>query len=145
MLADRVKHKSDRHIWVEYREGFFLKLKYITPSEFRRLLKRVTVQEWDKQTHERKERHDDDKYREELASIILDWRGFSPKVQMSLFDMKEAPTEDEPYSPASAHVLIEETYGFMRWLQETVMDIDLFNAYEAAERKKKSEPLSEEV
>ena len=125
-------------IWAEYKDGFEICLRFIDRDELRKKVKRATVSSWDPKTHQKEEKVDEKKYAAELADVILDWRGLSPRVLRSLVVSESRPTENTPYSPQRAEELMRKAYHFDAWVQSTVTELELFNAYEDAELKKKS-------
>lgn len=137
MFADKVRQKSDRTMWAEYRDGFMVCLRHVTREELRKMVKRATVSGWDSKTHQAKEDVDPEKYAKELSSLIVDWKYLTPDVLRSMIDLKEYP-DDNPYSARDAEALVKDAYDFDAWVQTTVTNIDIFAAYEAAETKKKS-------
>ena len=142
MLQGRIKEKSARTIWAEYRDGFRVELRYVPREHLRRISERCKVSEWDKRTHQSTEKSDGRKWAKEFAKdVFVNWEGLTPEVLKTLVEMDEYPTTDTPFSVEDAEEILFHAYDFDLWAQQLSADLAAFVAVEEAVQIKKSAPL----
>ena len=142
MLRDKIETKSTRDIWVEYREGFRVKLRYVPREHLRKIIERCQRVEWDHKTHQKKETSLDQRKWAHLFAeeVFLDWEGLTPEMLRSMIEMKEYPAGAVPFSIEDCEELLYHAYDFDVWAQELCADLAAFEAVADAERKKSSAP-----
>ena len=142
MLQGRIKEKSARTIWAEYRDGFRVELRYVPREHLRRISERCKVSDWDKRTHQSTEKSDGRKWAKEFAKdVFVNWAGLTPEVLKTLVEMDEYPTTDTPFSVEDAEEILFHAYDFDLWAQQLSADLAAFVAVEEAAQIKKPAPL----
>jgi len=142
MLQGRIKEKSARTIWAEYRDGFRVELRYVPREHLRRISERCKVSDWDKRTHQSTEKSDGRKWAKEFAKdVFVNWEGLTPEVLKTLVEMDEYPTTDTPFSVEDAEEILFHAYDFDLWAQQLSADLAAFVAVEEAAQIKKPAPL----
>lgn len=138
--------------WYEFRDGFELRIKYLTPRKWRRLFARSTSKRragWDKgHLPLTAEELDTDKLIENIGGIIVDWNGLTPEILRTIIvldvkaikkGMKEEGLKEIPYSENNKGFLLNNARGdFIDFLTSLIRDIDQYH-YEA--RKVQEEEL----
>lgn len=139
MLKGKIKEKSDRTIWAEFKHGWQIKLRYVTQSEMNDLFREASVREWDVLKGVEKARFDEKKYAALLAERVLkDWRGLTPDALRKIVDMESYPDAEVPYSVDDAVELLLTAHEFGTWVAKLVHDMEIFDAARRAEETKNS-------
>lgn len=129
MLKGKIKDKSALTVWVEYRDGFEVELRYVPRPEFQKLRKRCSVRKWDPKTHQQVEEVEDTKlWRAMAEGLVVNWKGLTPTVLSAMADMTEYPTVEVPFSVDDCEELLSKCYDFDVWVQSTCTEMALFDA-----------------
>lgn len=139
MLKGKIKEKSERTVWAEFKDGWQLKLRFVTANEMNAMLRDASIKEWDVVRGVEKSKFDERKYAELLAErVIKDWRGLSPDVLRRVVDMDDYPAEDLPYSTDDAAELLLSAHELASWVTKIIHDLEVFDAARRAEETKNS-------
>lgn len=141
MSWEKSQQTVERTLWAEYRDGFFVQLRYLTRAQLRHISERCKTTGWDKTTHEKIEKADQAKWAALFArEVFVDWKGLMPAVLRVMVNLAEYPTEEQPFSVEKAEYLLLNAYDFDLWAQALSADLAAFVAWEEAEQIKKSAP-----
>lgn len=133
------RKQTERTVWVEYKDGFELEVRYSNRDRAREFLTRCTIQEWDVATRQFREKVDNKKYARLLAEeVIANWRGLTPPVLKQMVLLDEYPEIEVPFSVDDAEWLLNEAAGFDLWVQQVSHEIAIFNAVRRSEEVKNS-------
>lgn len=136
MLKGKIKDKSDRTIWAEFKHGWEIKLRHTTRAEFQKLCERASNSIW----KGAEEKRIDPK---EFAAIvgkevIVDWRNLTPDALRKLVEMDEYPLAELSYSAEDAAELLDKVPGLDAWVIEITGKWEYFDAARRAEETKNS-------
>jgi hypothetical protein len=117
---------AERTTEIEYREGIYLKVRYISKPRLRQLNDRCTTLQYNERTRNREPMSDTNKLlRMIVEEAIIGWRGVTPasvsKVAPHVVDLKEFNGHENmemEYDIDVLIVLMDQAYG----LDEFVMD-----------------------
>lgn len=116
MIADLRALIGNQHVekWVEFRDGFELKLAYFPKRKARQIQEK------------RPEQRDDAFYQE----VVKDWRGLTVRKLMEFCAIESAAPGDLnkeiPFSVENLGVLTEAVYDFDTFLVQRCTDVSLF-------------------
>lgn len=123
--------------WYEFREGFEIEVKYLSPKKWRKLLEQSTIKkkEWDARHRPQMVRDfDTDKFVENIGKVIVNWKGLTPEILRSIVvldvealkkDMKEQGIKEIPFSkPSLMHLLNNARGDFIDFLTDVTLEIE---------------------
>lgn len=129
----------------EFVDNFRCKVKFITRAELRRLVERCTIITYDKKTHQRVDRLDEERLYKHLSAYILDWKGLTPETLAKILPVDTRDIEGEiPCTDNNKVTLLKEAYGFDDFIRETITSLDSFEQQKLEEELKNSEALSQQ-
>jgi len=129
----------------EFVDNFRCKVKFITRAELRRLIERCTVITYDKKTHQRVDRPDEDRLYKQLSAYILDWEGLTPETLARILPVDVSDIEgDIPCTENNKITLLKEAYEFDDFIRESITSLDSFEEQKLEEELKNSEALSQQ-
>lgn len=136
MLKGKIKDRSERKIWAEYKHGWQLQLRHTTKADFQKLYESATTKTWDPKGFE-KNSFDEKTFNVAIAKeVITDWRGLTPDVLRKLCELDEYPDAEVPYSVEDATELIAKLPGLDVWVIKITADWEIFDAARRAEETK---------
>lgn len=113
--------------WIEYLDGFTIRLRYLGRAELRMILRAATIRR--REGGDWIEEIDDKKLIKSFADCILDWRGLTPAILGRLLPVNTSGlTADIPCTEANKLTLLTEAYDFDEWVRVRVMDLAAFRA-----------------
>jgi len=129
---------------------FALEIQYLSPAEIKKVSKRCSRQELNKQTRQYEENVDNELLAKELTrAMILNWRGLTVEylidmVNPSAETIGEIESEhggELPFSESDLATLVEHTYtrSFMDLVMEVAMDLHRMREYEKIQLEKNSD------
>jgi len=130
--------------------NFDLQVQYLSPAEIKKVSKRCSRQELNKQTRQYEEVVDNELLAKELTrAMILSWRGLTVEYltdMMPVSDDTAREIEEEhdgelPFSESDLATLVEHTYtrSFMDLVMEAAMDLHRMREYEKVQLEKNSD------
>lgn len=135
MLKGKIKDRSERTIWAEWKHGWQLQLRFVTKTEFQKLYDRAISREWDKGFE--KAVFNDGKFSELIGrEVIVGWRNLTPDALRKLVELDDYPAEDLPYSADDAAELVQKLAGLQEWVVKVCADWEIFDAARRAEETK---------
>jgi len=147
-LEDIVEREESVQGWAEYRDGFKVLLTFTDRTRLSEIMKAATKVVWER--HQRAEVIDDVKAREELAKVIIDWKGFTVGIARKILVLKPEWTsgsDDDteiPCSPKAKTLLLERVPGFDAFVTEAATDLERLVMDERDVELKNSMPLLRE-
>lgn len=121
-----------KEVWVDFPglSGFKVKVANLSRKELTNLRKRCTVQKFDRKTRQVVETLDEEKFVVEFsAAVIKGWEGLTLEhlETLLLIDTEGKDMSEElPFTPENAEVLVSSSTEFDTWLNEVVFDLDNF-------------------
>ena len=126
-INELLESSGGLEVWVEYLDGFTLKLRYLSRSELRGLLQSATRRRWDEGAGRILEDLDEETLLLGLSGCILDWRGLTGEVLEKLLPVDASGVHGEvPCTSAVKLALLEEAYDFDDRVREMVVNLALF-------------------
>ena len=121
--------KTVLQAWVTFNEPFALLLEYTDRKAVNKILDKSKVREFNPSTHLRQEVMNDDKYAMNLTACIKDWRGLTvgKLAELTNVDISGMESTDNiPCTDDNKDALILEIMGLIKFVSETVMDVQQF-------------------
>jgi len=125
--------------WVRY-ESFEVCLEYVDRHEMTKMLEGSKHRTWKK--HQQSEEIDDNMFNGQLASKIKDWKGLTlgKLAELTNIDVSvEDETTEIPCNEQNKLTLMEEVYGFSRFVMETISEVQNFREKKVKAEIKNSE------
>ena len=133
------KLKSDRTVWVQFRDTFYLQLKFLSRDAYSKLRDECLTRQWDSMTGQFSDVLDRPKfYRRFAEDAIVGWRGLSESILRALIDLEQYPAEELLFSIDDAVVLMQHAYGFDLWVERVCQNLQAFESARLAQQKKDS-------
>jgi hypothetical protein len=123
---------DSKSAWVSFPglSGFEVEVVNLSRKELTGLRKRCTTQKFDKKSRAMIEVLDEDKFVSEFSgSVLKNWKGLKLEHLQSLMLVdtgKKDLSEEVPYSPENAEILVNNSSEFDNWLNEVVFDLENF-------------------
>jgi hypothetical protein len=144
VLKGKVKEKSDRTCWMEFRDGFEVELRHLPDRLWFQIQDKSKVRGFNRSTHVPEEKTDREKlYRLFADATIVNWRGLTATVLSTMLDMDVYPDE-VPYSPEDAFELVYSCREFDNWVMVNAQDLAIFEAERQERERKNSRPSPDE-
>lgn len=119
---------------VEFRDGIFLTLNYVSRSALQQLYKNCTTLKYDRPTHQRTPQVDPKKFSAEFCKLaVKGWRGVTPAALASLMPIdlsnvsEQQRKEELPFTQETLLFIVERAYELDNFLQDTAVDAKIFN------------------
>jgi len=145
MIAGKIKDRSDKTAWAEYRPGFEVEIRFCPRARLSKISEQAKKTTWSNKTHLRVETVDNQAfYRLMAEEVLVDWRGLTPEILKQMIDMEEYPKGDVPFDTKDAAELMEKAYDFDMWVQDVCTSLEMIEAARKAAEQKNSLPLPAE-
>lgn len=125
---------DSKSVWVDYPEfdGFEVEVASLSNQEFRNIRKNCVKEKFDRNTRQKVEVLNEDKFVKEFTRATLkNWKGLKFKYleRMMLVDISDQDPEGElDFSIDNAIVLVSNSSDFDTWLNEVIFDLDNFRS-----------------
>jgi predicted RND superfamily exporter protein len=141
MLKGKIKDRSTKTVWVEFRDGFQVEIRYTPLGLAQSLVENSIVTRLDTKTMVETTERDNEKFYLALATeALVGWRGLTPEVLRKMVEMEEDdyPAEEVPYSIEDAVELLAKAYDFNKWVQRIAATLECFQIERRAAETKNS-------
>ena len=119
-----LKKLKEEGVWVPfYKEPFQLKVAFLDPQSWRKLIKETSVMRYNPILGRKEESVDDESFSQAFAhKVILDWNGLTKEVLQVLFPQTavegDVPDGGVPCTVDNKVWLLQSSSTFDRWLTD---------------------------
>ena len=138
IISDKEKMTAE----VEYKDGIFLTLQFISRNTLNSISRTCVVQKYNEVTKSRQPQIDSDRFAESFCRrAVVGWRGVTLRKLARLIplDLKRFPVEDHdaerPFEIADLITVVKNAYELDNFLQDTAVDLKIFRPDLEAELK----------
>ena len=120
--------------WLEFpgAPNFRVEVCNLSRQELTKLRKRSTSSKFDRSTRQPVETLNEDKFIKEYSkAVVKNWEGLTLEVLETLILIDTTGrdlSEELPYTPEAAEILVNSSTEFDTWLNEVVYDLDNFRS-----------------
>lgn len=118
--------------WVEFRDGFDIKVQYIPKAILSEISKSATKRVWDPVRKSHQDKLDGKELVKGIArEAIIDWRGLTVGKLSTIVPIKNPqqadPKVEVPYSAEDAELLLLGAYELEGWIRDIAFDAAVFS------------------
>ena len=123
--------------WVTFADCFDIELVYTERRELERMVEKSKKTVWKR--HQQVEDYDDERFNQQLARKIADWKDLTLGKLAGLTNIDIAGSDPNQVIPCTAEnkvALLNEIYGLNTFVRDTIMDIAVFREQKQEGRRK---------